>query len=75
MGMIEYIKLYKAYIDGMHWLEQRAKAGLDTSKDEEDFSRLVAEPMREAWKSLTEKEQRDCLNLKNLIEAFGARIV
>ena len=73
--MDEYIRLLKKYIDGMRWLEHRSKAGLDTSKDEEDFSRLVADPMRRAWKSLTENEQRDCLKLNNLIEAFNARIV
>ncbi len=73
--MDEYIRLLKKYIDGMRWLEQRTKDGLDTSKDEEDFIGLVSDPMRKVWKSLTDNEQQHCLKLNTLIEAFNARIV
>ena len=73
--MDEYFRLYKKRIEGMRWLEQRAKDGFDTTQDEADYIRLVENPMREAWDKLSEEEQQHCLRLDSIVDAFNARIV
>ncbi|MDX9703978.1 MAG: hypothetical protein RBU23_13180 [Candidatus Auribacterota bacterium] len=74
-AMDEYFRLYKKHIDGMRWLEQRSKDGLDITQDEADFIRLVREPMREAWDKLTAEEQQYCLKIDTIVEQLNARIV
>ena len=74
-AMDEYFRLYKKHIDGMRWLEQRSKDGLDITQDEADFIRLVREPMRKAWDKLTPEEQQYCLKIDTIVDQLDARIV
>lgn len=71
----EFKALYKKFINGTRWLNQKIQEGKVTEQDKEDFNRLVVEPMDALWQTLTDEEKAFWLQIKRVADAFDARIM
>jgi hypothetical protein len=53
----EFKQIYKKFVDGMRWLNQRIQEGTVKEKDKEEFTAKVIEPMDTIWASLSDDEK------------------
>jgi len=67
--------LYKRFIDGTRWLNERMSKGINVDKDKVDFNALVVEPMEALWAEFSDEEKDDWLRVADAVRIFNGRIV
>jgi hypothetical protein len=67
-------EIYKKYINGRKWLENRRKRGIDISKDLQDFQERVMVPLNAKWKKLNKEELKDWAFIHKVTKMFDATI-
>ena len=53
MRFDKYKALYKRFIDGTRWINDKMLKGINADQDKADFNRLVVEPMDAMWAGFT----------------------
>jgi len=71
----QFKRLYKKFVDGTRWLNQKIQDGTVTDQDRDDFNRLVVEPMDGLWATFTDEEKKSWDTVKYAVELFDGTIV
>ena len=71
----KYKALYKRFIDGTRWINDKMAKGINADQDKADFNRLVVEPMDAMWAGFTEEEKDYWLKVNDAVRIFNGRIV
>jgi len=67
--------LFKRFIDGTRWINERMVKGINVDKDKEDFNRTVVEPMDALWAEFTDEGKDYWLKVSDAVRIFNGRIV
>ncbi len=67
--------LYKRFVDGTRWINERMAKGINVDQDKEDFKRMVVEPMDAMWAGFTDEEKDYWLKVSDAVRIFNGRIV
>lgn len=68
------VKLYKKYIDGIRWLDDRKIRGIDVVSHEADFDLRVVEPMDKLWEELSPGDRDNLDKITELVWGFSGSI-
>ena len=69
-------EMYKNFVNGQKWIEDRKAAGFDTKKDEQDFLIKIVEPMLEMEAGMSDGQKQEIMKIKAFIDAFpGSRLL
>ncbi len=60
---------------GARWLRRKRLAGLDITKDREDFRRLVVDPMLEMWWKFSDEEKDFWIRVYAIVNVFDGQIL
>jgi len=71
----KYKALYKRFIDGTRWINDKMANGINADQDKADFNRLVVEPMDAMWAGFTDEEKDYWLKVNDAVRIFNGRIV
>ena len=71
----KYKALYKRFIDGTRWINDKMANGINADQDKADFNRLVVEPMDAMWAEFTDEEKDYWLKVNDAVRIFNGRIV
>ncbi len=71
----KYKALYKRFIDGTRWINDKMANGINADWDKADFNRLVVEPMDAMWAEFTDEEKDYWLKVNDAVRIFNGRIV
>lgn len=71
----KYKALYKRFIDGTRWINDKMAKGINADQDKADFNRLVVEPMDAMWAGFTDEEKDYWLKVNDAVRIFNGRIV
>ena len=71
----KYKALYKRFIDGTRWINDKMVKGINADQDKADFNRLVVEPMDAMWAGFTDEEKDYWLKVNDAVRIFNGRIV
>ena len=71
----EFKRLYKRFIDGVRWLNQKIQEGKARDKDKEEFNKRVVEPMDALWATFTDEEKDYWGKVKYAVDLFEGTIV
>ena len=67
--------LYKKFIDGIRWLDQRYAYGIDIEHDIDVFEQVVFKPIMELLDTLSEEERAYWEKVHMVTTAFNARVM
>ena len=67
--------LFKRFIDGTRWINERMAQGVNVDQDKEDFKRMVIEPMDAMWAEFTDEEKDYWIKVEDALRIFNGRIV
>lgn len=67
--------LFKRFVDGTRWINEKITKGFNTDKDKEDFMRLIVEPMDAVWAEFTDEDKDYWLKVSDAVRIFNGRIV
>jgi len=71
----KYKALYKRFIDGTRWINDKMANGINADQDKADFNRLVVEPMDAMWAEFTDEEKDYWLKVNDAVCIFNGRIM
>jgi hypothetical protein len=71
----EFKTLFKKFIDGTRWLNERMAEGINVDQDKKDFQRLVVEPMDKMWATFTDEEKKYWDAVDRAVKTFDGRIM
>ena len=71
----KYKALYKRFIDGTRWINDKMANGINADQDKADFNRLVVEPMDAMCAEFTDEEKDYWLKVNDAVRIFNGRIV
>ena len=74
-GFDQYKVLFRKFVDGTRWINERMAKGSNVDKDKEDFNRTVVEPMDAMWAEFTDEEKDYWLKVSDAVRIFNGRIV
>ena len=74
MRFDKYKALYKRFIDGTRWINDKMLKGINADQDKADFNRLVVEPMDAMWAGFTDDEKDYWLKVSDAVRIFNGRI-
>ena len=67
--------LYKRFVDGTRWINERMAKSINVDQDKADFKRLVIEPMDAMWAEFTDEEKEYWIRIDDAVRIFNGRIV
>ena len=70
-----YKVLYRKFVDGTRWINDRMVKGINVDKDKADFMRSVVEPMDVLWAEFTDEDKADWTKVQDAVRIFNGRIV
>ena len=71
----EFKRLYKRFIDGTRWINDKMAKGINADQDKTDFNRLVVEPMDAMWAEFTDEDKEYWAKVSDAVRIFNGRIV
>lgn len=71
----EFKTLFKKFIDGTRWLNERMAKGINVDQDKKDFQRMVVEPMDKMWATFSDEEKKYWDTVDTAVKIFNGRIV
>ena len=71
----KYKALYKRFVDGTRWINDKMAKGINADQDKADFNRLIVEPMDALWAEFTDEEKEYWDKVKDAVRIFNGRIV
>lgn len=71
----EFKRLYKKFIDGLRWLNQKIQEGTAREKDKIEFIQRVADPMDALWITLTDEEKDYWGKVQYAVDLFEGTII
>ena len=71
----KYKSLYKRFVDGTRWINERMAKGINVDQDKEDLKRTVVEPMDVMWAAFNDEEKDYWTKVSDAIRIFNGRIV
>lgn len=67
--------IYKRFVDGTRWINDRMAKGINIEKDKADFQRTVVEPMDAMWAEFSEEDREYWNKVCDAVRIFNGRIV
>ena len=67
--------LFKRFVDGTRWINERMAKGISVDKDKEDFKWTVVEPMDAMWAEFTDEDKDYWFKVSDAVRIFNGRIV
>lgn len=67
--------LYKRFVDGNRWLNERMAKGINVDKDKDDFNRTVVEPMDAMWAEFTDEEKEYWDKVSDAVRIFNGKVI
>ena len=71
----QFNQLFKKFIDGSRWLENRKQHGEYVDLDKKKFYAVVVLPMEEMWEKFTEEECRAWEKVYLVVKIFDGKII
>ena len=70
----KYKALYKRFVDGTRWLNDKMAKGLNIEGDRADFQRTVVDPMDALWAEFSDEDKEYWIKVGDAIRIFNGRI-
>ena len=67
--------LFKRFVSGRRWLEQRKQRGEYIDLDKKEFYAVVVEPMEELWQRFAEDEKKAWEQAYMVVTMFDGKVV
>ncbi len=67
--------LFKRFVDGTRWINERMAKGINVDNDKEDFKHTVIEPMDAMWAEFTDEDKDYWRKVSNAVRIFNGKIV
>lgn len=67
--------IYKRFVDGTRWINDRMAKGINIEKDKADFQRTVVEPMDAMWAEFSDEDREYWNKVSDAVRIFNGRIV
>ncbi len=71
----QFESLYKRFVDGTRWINERMARGVNVDRDKEDFKHLVIDAMDAMWVGFTDQEKDYWIKVNDAVRIFKGRIV
>ena len=71
----KFKRIYKKFIDGNRWLNQRMVEGVATQEDKDLFMERVVDPMDVLWAEMTADEKEYWGTVSDAVKVFNGTIV
>jgi len=67
--------IYKRFVDGTRWINDRMAKGINIEKDKADFQKTVVEPMDAMWAEFSDEDREYWNKVSDAVRIFNGRIV
>ncbi len=67
--------LYKRFVDGTRWINERMAKGINVDQDKEDFKRTVVEPMDAMWAEFSDEDKDYWTRVSDAVRIFNGKVI